>query len=267
MKTIVSPDNPTYKMLRSLVSAKGRHEHGLYLAEGPHLLEEALKSGAAIRYAVVSEDMLEHYAAISEASGRAGAETLSLPPKLFKALADTGAPQGILAAAEIKRAALGDMARGDARIAVALDRLQDPGNLGTILRTALAVGAGFAALSKDSADPWSPKVVRASQGAVFHLPVAEADSAAEAIRALNEAGWHTACGYLGGRDFFRRGRHEKTAVVIGNEAAGVSPETAKACSERYMLPMPGRAESLNAAVAAGVMLYDVWREQNQISDS
>lgn len=263
MKRITSSDNPTYKMLRTLASAKGRREHGLFIAEGPHLAEEALASRLRLVYLAVRDDLSGWYDGVLADGMKKGAEILLLPDRLFNALADTGTPQGILAVSQIARYFAEKLEHNDDTLAVVLDRVQDPGNAGTILRTALAVNAGFAVVTADSADPWSPKVVRASQGAVLHLPIVEADTAVEAIHALDENGWHTACGCMDGMDFFAREPHAKTAVVIGNEAVGVSVEAAAACSARYTLPMPGRAESLNAAVAAGIMLYDVWREQNQ----
>ena len=265
MKTITSPDNALYKLLKSLQMPKGRAEQRLFLAEGPHLAEEAIKSGKPVRFLAVRDDSSARHAALLRACEVAGAETLALSPRLFDSLAGTESPQGILVAVEYREIGLYEHDMRRDTLAIVLDRVQDPGNVGTILRTALAVGAGFACVTADSADPWSPKVVRASQGAVLHLPVVECGSAKQAVDVLNGCGWHTACGILGGSDFFLRERHARTALVIGNEAAGVSPEAAAACASRWSLPMPGKAESLNAAVAAGVMLYDLWKEQNSLS--
>jgi TrmH family RNA methyltransferase len=227
------------------------------------LFEEALNSGAIIRYAIVREDAADKFGAFLGEAANAGAEALSLSPRLFDALAGTDTPQGILAIVEIKKSALDAFASAGSGMAVLLERVQDPGNMGTILRTALAVGARFAVVTENSADPWSQKVVRSSQGAVLRLPIVEAVDAVEAIKTLNAGGWHTACGCMDGGNFFSRDPNSKTALVIGNEAAGVSSEVMAACSAKYTLPMPGGAESLNAAVAAGIMFYDIWREQNK----
>ena len=262
MKQISSTDNTLYKSLKALSSAKGRREQGLFLAEGPHLAEEALRSSLPVRYVVARDTDTERFAGLIAQAEAASAEVLSPPTRLFDALADTGSPQGMLAVAEIHWHELSEQALLQSQLAVVLERVQDPGNVGTILRTALAVGAGFAVLTDDSADPFSPKVVRSSQGAVLHLPLVRCASAGEAVGALRHAGWQTACGHLKGEDFFARQSHPRTALVIGNEASGIAEETAAACTARWKLPMPGRAESLNAAVAAGVMLYDLWREQS-----
>jgi len=263
MKSITSSDNLLYKSLKELNTSRGRREQGLFIAEGPHLVEEALKSGMAVRYVAVRDDAMGKFDTLLQAGDNAGAETILLTERFFKAIADTETPQGVMAIVEIDRLTLHALDLKKVRLAVVLEHVQDPGNLGTILRTALAVNTGFAVLTGGTADPWSQKVVRASQGAVFHLPIVEAESVAEAIGLLGEQGWHTACGYLTGTDFFSRDAHERTALVIGNEAAGIRAETAALCSGLYQLPMPGPAESLNAAVAAGVMLYDLWREQNR----
>ncbi len=262
MKTITSAENPLVKGWRALQRAEGRREQGLFLAEGPHLVEEALRAGATLRQVLVRQDDAERYAALLTACEAVGAELIALPERLIAAVADARTPQGILATVEQRPLALTQANLTGGRLAVLLERVQDPGNLGTILRTALAVGADYAVLCAGTADPWGQKVVRASQGAVLHLPLVLEEDAVAAVAALNAAGWHTACGHLGGTDFFARQPHARTALVIGNEGAGVSPAVAALCVGRYALPMPGPAESLNAAVAAGVMLYDLWREQS-----
>ena len=259
MKLITASDNQTLKNLKSLLTAKGRQEHSLFIAEGPHLVEEALNAGVEIAYVAVSASDEAKYAVLANVCVKKGAEGLVLADRLFEAVAETKTPQGILAAVRIPKLGLDWPGLADGRIAVVMENLQDPCNLGTILRTALAVNASFAVLCGDCADPWSPKAVRASQGAAMHLKIIEAVSAPEAIGLLNGLGWHTACGHLRGTDFFSRSSHARTAIVIGNETAGVSDEAAAACLALYRLPMSGPAESLNAAVAAGIMLYDIFR--------
>lgn len=263
MKEITSADNPTLKDLKALLDAKGRRAQGLFLAEGPHLVQEALRSGAQIACVAVAQSARERHGALEEQCEARGAQALLLSDRLLEGLCDTRTPQGIIVAARIPTWSLEEPVLAGGRLAVVLENLQDPGNLGTILRTALAVNADFALLC-GGADPWSPKVVRASQGAVFHLPIVEtaspADTASQPLLQLRVMGWHCACAHLAGGDFFARARHDRTALLIGNEGAGVSAEAAAACDGLYRLPMSDKAESLNAAVAAGIMLYDLWRE-------
>lgn len=261
MKEITSADNPTLRTLKALLSTKGRKDQGLFLAEGPHLTQEALRAGAAIATAAVAQSARDRHAALLEQMELRGAQTLVLPDRLLEGLCGTRTPQGIVVAARIPARSLDESALAGGRLAVVLENLQDPGNMGTILRTALAVKGAFALLC-GGAEPWSPKVVRASQGAVFHLPIVEQPDAPTALRHLRELGWHCACAHLDGQDFFEREPRQRVALVIGNEGAGVSAEAAAACDGLYRLPMSDKAESLNAAVAAGIMLYDLWRDQS-----
>jgi TrmH family RNA methyltransferase len=264
MKEITSADNLTLKSIKALLTAKGRREQGLFLAEGPHLVQEALRSGAALNAVAVAKSAWERYEALAAQCEDHGAQVLLVSDRLLETLSDARTPQGIAAVVRIPARTAEDPALHRDGVAVVLENLQDPGNMGTILRTALAVDAAFALLC-GGADPWSPKVVRASQGAVFHLPIVEAaalsaDAAAQAIQQLKTMGWHSACGHLAGQDFFARPNFRRVVLVIGNEGAGVSPAAAAACDGLYRLPMSDKAESLNAAVAAGVMLYDLWRK-------
>ncbi len=259
VKEITSSDNQTFRELKALLSAKGRAEQGRLLAEGPHLVQEALGAGMPISMVAVGASALGRHEELLDACAARGAQTLLLADRLLDALCDTRTPQGIVAAVGIPRLGLDWLDGREGRLAVVLENVQDPGNVGTILRTALAAEGAFALLC-GGADPWSPKVVRASQGAVFHLPILEEEAASQAIERLKALGWHCACAHLAGQDFFARPRHARTALVIGNEGAGVSAQAAAACQGLYRLPMSAKAESLNAAVAAGIMLYDLWRE-------
>ncbi len=261
MKNIASADNHTFRQMKALLTAKGRTEQGLLLAEGPHLVQEALRAGVPIAAVAVGASALGRHEELLDACVASGAQALLLADRLLDALCDTRTPQGIVAAVGIRRLGLEWLAGCEGRLAVVLENVQDPGNVGTILRTALAVDGAFSLLC-GGADPWSPKVVRASQGAVFHLPIVEEAAAPQAIERLNALGWHCACAHLAGQDFFARQSRARTALVIGNEGAGVSAQAAAACQGLYRLPMGAKAESLNAAVAAGIMLYDLWREQS-----
>ena len=137
--------------------------------------------------------------------------------------------------------------------------------MGTIIRTADAAGADGVLVSADSVDVHNPKCVRSTMGSLFHLPLWSCENLPAAIRAMTDSGWAVLCGDLKGEDFFHRcldGRRQ--ALIIGNEAAGVRDEVAQAASHRYRLAMAGRAESLNAAVAAGIMVYDLARSMGRL---
>lgn len=141
---------------------------------------------------------------------------------------------------------------------VLLEAVQDPGNVGTILRTMDAAGFHGAILAPGCADPFSPKALRATMGSIFRVPTLQADSAAQAAAALRDEGYAVVAAELAGSDFFMRGRLPgRLCLIIGNEGAGVTPETLAIATHRYRLPMKGGAESLNAAVAAAIMIYDI----------
>lgn len=165
----------------------------------------------------------------------------------------TGTPQNLCALVRTPVTAPPEEYRG---LIVVLEQLQDPGNVGTILRTADALGGAGVLLSADSADPFAPKTLRASMGSAYHLPVYIGDVPTE-LKRMKEQGYTCLCGHLRGSENMPP-IQEKMALVVGNEGQGVSRETAELCT-LYRLPMAGRAESLNAAVFAAIMLYELTR--------
>ncbi|MDD3242579.1 MAG: RNA methyltransferase [Eubacteriales bacterium] len=257
MKQITSASNERIRKVRRLEQAKVRREEGAFLAEGPHLVEEALRAGFPLREVYLRDDCDSE---LAQEACRMARQAFSLSAGAFRALSQTSTPQGIVAVVE-GRAQPFAPEKAQGTLLVALDGVQDPGNVGTVLRTAAAVGACGVLLGPGCADPLGAKAVRASMGAVFKLPLWESADLAANIAALTQAGWHTLCGHLHGKNFFERASFAKAALVIGSEGAGVSAEVARACAGLYRLPMENQTESLNAAVAAGVMLYDLWREQ------
>ncbi len=141
---------------------------------------------------------------------------------------------------------------------VLLEAVQDPGNVGTILRTMDAAGFHGAVLAPGCADPFSPKALRATMGSVFRVPTLQTESAPQAAATLRDEGYAVVAAELNGSDFFARGRLPgKLCLIIGNEGAGITRETLAMATHRYRLPMKGGAESLNAAVAAAIMIYDI----------
>ena len=252
MERITSAKNPMVQRLRELKSAKARRESGLFLVEGEVMIREAMKCGLAIREAVADESQ-EGFAQELAAFARVAIVSRSL----LESICDTRTPQGVCAAFAIpEQTALEEMPD---RI-VALDGVQDPGNVGTIWRTADAAGFEGILLGSGSADPLSPKVQRAAMGSGFRLPFCHAEQLAESLLALRERGYHVFASDLSGADFYARpDSGERFVLVIGNEARGISDAVREAADCRVKLPMRGGAESLNAAVAAGIMMYELMR--------
>lgn len=250
MTGLLRPTAAQLKRWRSLKGREARAEQGLYLAEGEHLTEEALREGAA-QALLCQEDRQERYAALLNG----GLPCYLVPARAFQQLSDTRTPQGIAALCHLpdnsSLTALGP------RI-LALEGLQDPGNVGTILRTMDAANFTGLMLDRACADVYSPKALRASMGAAFRLPVRLCENLPEDLQALS--GFAILAGSLQGSPFYERpALGARLCLLIGNEGAGLSEELQALATHRLKLPMPGRAESLNAAVAAGIMMYDFVR--------
>ena len=217
------------------------------------MIREAMKCGLQLKEAAADESCV----AFAEELSRMGLRTYLVTRGLLESICDTKTPQGVCASFETP--APMDAESLPDRI-VALDGVQDPGNVGTIWRTADAAGFEALLLGAGSADPLSPKVQRSAMGSGFRIPFAQSESLAETLIQLREKGWHVIASDLQGADFYARGDlGERFVLVIGNEARGISDGVKDAADVRLKLPMRGGAESLNAAVAAGIMMYELMR--------
>lgn len=252
METITSRQNPLFQKIRKLNSSNTfRRQQGLFACEGPKLLEEALKWGIEPETVVaapgVSLPVLK------------AARMVETPADVLKSLADTETPQGVVFTCPMPDTALPDKL-SPGRYLV-LDGVQDPGNVGTIWRTADAFGADGLILLGGCADPFNPKTVRAAMGAAFRLPVWEAGPDTLMER-LGEAGIPLYATALRD-DTVELGRIslDRCAVVIGSEGKGVSESVLEQCMQTIKIPMEHTCESLNAAMAAGVVLWEMYREQ------
>nr|WP_122011760.1 RNA methyltransferase [Maliibacterium massiliense] len=254
-EVLSSVNNTFVRRMRSLKDKKGRRESGLYLADGPHLVGEALKGGADIACLIATPAFLERDTPEQRQVRASDVRLYQVQERVMAAICDTRTPQGVAAAVRIPQEIPPLPEKG---LVVLLDGVSDPGNVGTIIRTADAVGAAMVLLWGPCADVYSPKVVRATMGALYHVPVrgaldVQADIALLKARGFRLIGTHLAGdAYQSGRDVFTA----RNVLVIGSEARGMSELLRDACDALVKLPMPGRAESLNAAVAAGVFLYD-----------
>lgn len=273
---IESASNPTVRLLQSLASAKGRREHGLFLAEGVRLINDALAAGKRPEICLYHEESLRRtergkslLRRLAELGARRDAGTSVQPAseRAIAAAAGTQHPQGVVAAFKIPQQAPEPRAEGVPLVLVC-DNVQDPGNLGTILRTAEAAGACAVLLSREAADPYNPKVVRAAMGAHFRLPVFpdlawEQVSAALGVLGVPEtAVFATDAGARLVYDAVDwRG---PAALIVSNEAHGLTPEAASLAERSgglVAIPMQGSAESLNAAIAAAVVLFEAARQR------
>ncbi len=247
---IESRSNETVKRVKGLSAAKNRLTLGLHLIEGRKLLQEAISSLIPVREAFFEESAIEALPEEHAALVAGGTKVYTVTRPVLEAMCDTSTPQGVCAAVETP-ASIDAFPAG---MLVALDTVQDPGNLGTIIRTADAMGASALLFSDGCADPYSPKALRAAMGSTYHVPLWRG-GLYDALQALKRDGYTLLCGHLHGSERLPA-PGEKCVIVIGNEGNGVSEEIAALCT-LVKLPMYGRAESLNASMAAGLMMYEV----------
>jgi TrmH family RNA methyltransferase len=238
-----------------LASARERRKAGRCVLEGEHLVAVYAERCGAPEVLVVSEAFLER-PGVEALCRRFGERTLVVPEALFASMAVLPAGVGMLAVVPTPHPPASD--GGD--FCILLEDVQDPGNAGSILRSASAAGVTHAFLSRHCAFAWAPKVMRAGMGAHFHLEVHEdVDLPAWAARYRARGGQVIATVRDGGTDLYRAALARPLALAIGNEGAGLSPALVAASSARVTIPMPGRMESLNAAAAAAVTLFECVR--------
>lgn len=247
------PSRSQAKRWRALKRRKGRAEHGLFLAEGRRLVSDLLASGLEVRHLLHTRgaDREPDTAGLLERARDAGVPVEAVDGGELAEFADTVTPQDLLAVAAIPACDREDLGEGDL---VVLDAVQDPGNAGTILRTAEALGAAGAVSLKGTVDLWNPKTVRASAGALFRLPVLDDEwpSAGRWIRAEGRPLW---AADAAGEDVARGDAvPARVALVLGNEGSGVREEILSSADRRVAVRLPGGAESLNVAVAAALLM-------------
>lgn len=255
-ETVTSAGNATVKLLRSLAQKKHRREHGLFLGEGLRICTEALDAGWTPRILAMAAGERHHPLArrLAHATLGGGGRVIEVPADLLVSLTGKDNPQAVLAAFPARPLALDALPA--APLYLAAQAVRDPGNLGTMLRTCDAVGAGGLLLVGACADPDSVEAVRASMGARFTVPVARAELP-------DLLAWRTRIGarLLGAaladsaQDWAAADYAAPTIILVGNEQAGLPEDHAAACDALVKLPMRGRADSVNVAVAAAVLLY------------
>lgn len=245
------------KLLRSLHHRRGRAKHGLFLIEGPRLVREALLAGWPLREAFYAPRMASEpiQRLVADLHSRA-VPTFTVAGEELRDAAEAVTPQGILATAAIPET-IPDGAAGEegAESILVVDRVQEPGNVGALLRTADAYAVSPVLLIRGCADPFSPKAVRGAMGAHFHLRVVPDVSPEAALVRLREQGFRLiAAAARGGEDPSTLAGPGRWALAMGGEAGGLAPDILAAADQRVTIATPGRAESLNVAVAAGILL-------------
>lgn len=253
MKRIESEQNASVKQWKKLYTKKERDKAGQYIIEGPHLIEEALKHKVQIAHLIVEESyqLPAEWAELQ-------LDPWIVPKKIMSALSDTEQPQGVLAVCRMGSPELRVKAEGKYLL---IDGIQDPGNLGTIIRTADASGVDGVVLGEGTVDVFNSKVLRSTQGSFFHLPVVKG-KLTDWMDQCKEAKVPVYVSALQGADSLHEVQSSGSfALVVGNEGSGVRPEVKEAADQLVYIPMYGNAESLNVAVATGIMLYELQRKR------
>ena len=252
-RTITSLANPTVKAARALHMRKARQESGLFLVEGLKAVAEAVDLGRAPRTLLHGEAAASH-PLLLRAAAVAG-ETLAVSDAILAKISRRDNPQTVLGVFEQAFTDLGALDPGAARCWVALEAVRDPGNLGTIVRTADAAGCGGVILIGDCCDPYSVEAVRATMGSIFAVPIARAGVDGFLDWRARWPGSVVGTLLTAATDFRAAPYRDPTLILMGNEQAGLPPELVAICDVNVKIPMRGRADSLNLAVATGIMIY------------
>lgn len=256
---ISSSQNEKYKHFKALKLKKERSLTGQYTVEGIKSVHDALLANAEIIALLVSEEFYQK----TEFEYPQNIDLFIISDKLFPALSSTETPSGIIAVINIKNNSSFDFDLNKPYIYC--DNIRDPGNLGTIIRTADASGFGGVILSPDCVDIYNPKTVRSSMGSFFHIPIIENKSYQE-LSELKKQGFLLFEGLLDDEtiDYTKADMTKPLILVIGNEANGISPEVTNIADVKVKIPIDGKAESLNAAVAAAILMYECRRQRNTL---
>lgn len=254
MLEIESKNNNSFKDIKKLKEKKHRVKNNKYIIEGLRFVDEALKSGVSIDSIIFTENFKEKndefFSKIS-----ANVKLIQMNESLLKQLCSTENPQGVLAVVNMQNKEL-----KDGELVILVDKVQDPGNMGTIIRTAHAAGASGIVVIKGTVDIYNDKTLRSTMGSIFYIPVVEDDSL-EYIKSLKEDGYRLVVSSLQGKNnFFEEDLQGKVIIAVGNEGNGISDEVYEISDVKVKIPMPGNAESLNVAVATSIMIYEKIRQ-------
>lgn len=250
---IDSIHNKIIKEINALKNKKDREKRGLFILEGDRLISE-ISDEWTIEYIVVNESYkgkTDNYNKVYIVSDA-----------MFEKISDTVNPQGIMAVCAIKEFDVTNIEHKANPFYVILENVMDPGNMGTIIRTADAAGADGIFLSKGCVDIYNPKVIRATMGSIFHLPIYRNVNVLDIVKEMNSNNIITLAAHLKGDTTpYALNMKNGCAVIIGNEANGLSEELSNEASNLVLIPMPGKAESMNAGIAAGILIYEAVRQR------
>ena len=260
MQVISSKENELIKHIKKLKDKKERDISNEYIIEGVKLIQEAIQEKAKIKQIIICEECEKAETISKEIMYEiARYECIYITKKLYNYLTEVKTPQGILAV--IEKESNEKNIDYTQEIIVALDGIQDPGNLGTILRTVDSIGLTQILVSKDTADSFNPKVVRSTMGAIFRVKVIECEDLEKTLKEIKKHKFEIVVTSLQTKNSIYDIDYNKKVIVIGNEANGVQEKIQKLADKKVKIPMLGKTESLNASVATGIILYEYVRQK------
>ena len=254
---IESKDNNLFKFVKKLKERRFRDKENLFILEGLRLIEEAIRANMDIEYIIISKDYEDKFNEILLENNISSNKIITLSNNLFMQLASTENPQGIIAV--IKKNDEKKDLSGD--FFLICDKVQDPGNLGTIIRTAHAAGVDGIILTKGTVDIYNDKTIRSTMGSIFYVPIFYDDKDFTIIRNLKKDGFClVATSLKESRNFFEEDLKGKIILAVGNEGNGISNELFELADKKVKIPMPGGAESLNVSIATSIILFEKVRQ-------
>lgn len=260
MQVISSKENEVIKNIRKLKEKKYRDIENSYVIEGIKLIKEAIAENANIKQIIMCEDYTDNVELDKDTLFEiAKYNLIYVTRNIINLITDVKTPQGIIAVIEKNNNI--EQIDYSQDIIVALDGVQDPGNLGTILRTADSANLKQIILSKNCADPYNPKVVRSTMGGIFRINIIEVEDLENSLKQMKKNNFKVMVTSLDTEKSVYDVDYSKKVIVIGNEANGVSKEVQDMADEKVIIPMLGKTESLNASVAAGIMIYEYVRRK------
>lgn len=257
---ITSTQNPKLKLVRGLLGGpKERRETGAFVAEGVRLVEEALAADWPFRFALYSPELTRRGHELVDKLSAAGVDLEPVSENLMQAISETENSQGILAVLDLPAP---DFRLSTLDFVLIPDQIRDPGNLGSLLRTAAAAGVQAVFLPPETMDAFAPKVVRAGMGAHFRLPIISL-SWEEIRRISDSAKLKVFLADMNGCSCWETDFRAPLALIVGGEAEGASQEARKLANRQVRIPMPGGAESLNAAIAGAILMFEIVRQRTE----
>lgn len=260
INSVTSESNATLKLIRSLHKRSNREKQQLFLLEGSHCLQEACKRELDLQAIVASQSFITN--GRDELNELEIEQITVVEDKLFAELMTTTSSCGVLAVAPIPKESSAEITKWTPRVILIVDAVQDPGNLGTLFRSALAAEIGGVVLMRGCVDAYNPKTVRAAAGALFDMPMKSDVVPADLINSLKSNGYRlVACEAKGSISYFECDLSDKVALILGNEGQGVSEDLLAGADEKIRIPMNPKSESLNVAISGGIILFETYRQR------